>query len=432
MANVTISSRKTRKYLFIFILSAIMLVRFSADLRAVEGLTQVKTNSRTITVGGRNADIPGFTSRAIQIAVDALKESGGTVRLGQGKFEISVPVKLYDSIRFIGSGETTVLHKIDGFTTNYIIDGDYGMLKVMAADASRFAVGMGVLLYDDDNNSGWDVTTARITSIDGQMLYIDTPLARDYRADRNGIISNACSLVEGVGIGNAYIADFVVDGNSSTNEFIDGCRGGGIYIHKSRDVTIENVTVRNFNGDGFSWQITENVTVKNCEAAYGTNLGFHPGTGSDNSVVENCVSHHNGADGIFLCWRVQNGVFRNNKTYANERYGISIGHKDTDNIFENNQVFENFKHGVCFRDENEENSGHRNVFHGNTIENNGSPGFDAYGIYIGGVTRDITIDSNTIVSTGKGNQVGAIFIGDKSSGIVEKNNTVSGHPAVVR
>ncbi|MFC1539462.1 right-handed parallel beta-helix repeat-containing protein [Candidatus Latescibacterota bacterium] len=423
---------KNLKYVFKIILAAILSVLFAADLIAVEGLIKPKIDPQCITVGGQGANIAGFSSRAIQIAVDALRDNGGTVRLGPGIFEISAPVKLYDSIKLVGSGEKTVLHKIAGFTTNFIIDADYGMLKVTVEDASLFEVGMGIQLYDDDNSDGWDVTTARITSIDGQILYIDTYLVRDYRADRNGVISNACSIVEGVGVENVEIANFTVDGNAATNDLINGCRGGGIYIHKSRDIIIENVTVRNFNGDSFSWQITENVTVKNCESAYGTNLGFHPGTGSDHSVVENCVSHHNGSDGIFLCWRVQNGVFRNNKTYANERYGISIGHKDTDNIFLNNQVFENHRHGVYFRDENKENSGHRNTFRGNTIRDNGTTDFDAYGIYIDGETRDITIDGNTISSTGKGNQVGAIFIGPKVSDIVEKNNNISGHPGIVK
>jgi len=409
-----------------------LLLSYTQAASAVEGLTRPKIEPAIITVGGTGADIPGFTSRDIQIALDAIGESGGTVKLGPGRYEIAAPLKLYSNITLAGAGEQTVLHKIDGFTTNFVIDADYGMLKVTVKDAFGFTVGMGIQLYDDDNNDGWDVTTARITAIDGQVLYIDTYLVRDYRADRNGVISNACSLVEGVGIENARIADFVVDGNAKTNDMINGCRGGGIYLHKSRNVFVENVAVRNFDGDSFSWQITENITVRNCEAAYGSNLGFHPGTGSDSSTVENCVSHHNGGDGIFLCWRVQNGVFLNNTTYGNKRYGISIGHKDTDNLFENNRIYENGRHGICFRDENEENSGHRNIFRGNTIENNGTTGFAAYGFYIGGETHDITIDGNTIRSTGKGNQVGAVFIGPKSSRVTEKNNTITGHPGVVK
>ena len=68
---------------------------------------------------------------------------------------------------------------------------------------------------------------------------------------------------------------------------------------------------------------------------------------------------------------MQNGIFKNNTIFANGDNGISIGHKDTDNVFENNRVYENANQGVLFRNENEQNSGHRNTFTGNVIENNG-------------------------------------------------------------
>ena len=215
-----------------------------------------------------------------------------------------------------------------------------------------------------------------------------------------------------------------------TNDYINGCRGGGVYIHKSKNCLVENVVVNEFNGDSFSWQITENITVKGCEVSNGNGLGFHPGTGSDHSIVENCISHNNKGDGIFLCWRVQNGIFRNNTIYANGDNGISIGHKDTDNVFENNRVYENANQGVLFRNENEQNSGHRNTFTGNVIENNGVKK-ESSGFYIGGETHDIIITDNTIRSTGKGNQSTAIFVGKKSSKVTAGNNNISGSKEIV-
>ena len=403
------------------------------SISAVEGLVTVKRDAMILTVGGPQADIPGFTTRAVQIAVDALRTNGGgTVRLGPGRYDITGPVFLYDGTNLIRSGSETILMKADGFRTSFIIDADYGMYKVTVQDPSGFRVGMGIQLFDDARTDCWDATLARITSIDGNVLYIDTGLVRDYEARLNGFISTSGSIVECIDAADVRIADFVVDGNGANNDPINGCRGGGIYVHRSRNVTIENVTVRNFNGDSFSWQITENITVKNCEAANGTGLGFHPGTGSDSSIIESCKSHHNGGDGIFLCWRVQHGVFRNNTVYSNGRYGISIGHKDTDNLFENNHVYENSRHGVYFREENEENAGHRNTFRNNTIENNGAPAFKAYGFYIDGETHDIVIEENTIRSTGKGNQAGGVFVGPKASRIQADKNTFAGHPGVVR
>jgi parallel beta-helix repeat protein len=390
------------------------------------GLVNVKASEYVITVGGPDADISGFTSEAIQIALDAIRaRGGGVVKLNPGVYKIIGPLRLSDNTSLIGSGEATILKKCDGIKTSFVVDADWGMLKAVVKDATGFKKGMGIQLYDDEHNQGWDVTTALITDIQDNIVYFDNNTVNDYISSLDGTISNGCSIVEAVGVENVKIMDLVVEGTKSTNEYINGCRGGGIYIHKSKNCLVENVKVNEFNGDSFSWQITEGITVRKCEASNGDGLGFHPGTGSDHSIIENCISHNNKGDGIFLCWRVQNAIIRNNTVYANGDNGISIGHKDTDNLFENNHVYENANQGVLFRDENEQNSGHRNTFTNNIIENNGTKRESA-GFYIGGETHDITIKNNIIRSTGKGNQSAAIIIGKKSSNIVASDNKISG------
>ncbi len=395
------------------------------------GLVSIKHADQVITAGGTGADVPGFTSEAIQIALDAVKaRGGGIVMLNPGTFKITGPVRMSDNTTLIGSGKTTILKKCDGFKTSFIIDADWGMLKAEVKDASGFSIGMGIELYDDEHNQGWDVTTAVITDIQGNTIYFDNRTVNDYISSLNGTVTNSFSIIEAVDAENVKIADLVIEGNKNSNDYINGCRGGGVYIHKSKNCIVENVKVNEFNGDTFSWQITENITIRGCEASNGNGLGFHPGTGSDHSIVENCISHHNKGDGIFLCWRVQNGIFRNNTSYGNGDNGISIGHKDTDNFFENNHVYENGSHGVLFRNENEQNSGHRNTFANNVIENNGT-GRESAGFYIGGETHDIKIVNNTIRSAGKGNQPIAIFIGKKSTKITATENKISGSKDIV-
>jgi parallel beta-helix repeat protein len=411
-------------------LLAVLIINVSLFSQPI-GLVDIRKAEQVITVGGLNADIPGFSSEAIQIALDAvMTRGGGTVKLNPGRYDIIAPVRVPSNTALIGSGKETILQKCDGFRTNFVIDADWGMQKAVVKDASGFKIGMAVQLWDDEHKDGWDVTTAVITDIDGNVIYFNNRTVNDYIASLNGVVSNGCSIMEAVDAENVTIADLVVEGNKKTNDYINGCRGGGVYIHKSKNCRIENVHMNEFNGDSFSWQINENISVKGCEASNGNGLGFHPGTGSDHSTVENCISHHNKGDGIFLCWRVQNGVFKNNVVYANQDNGISIGHKDTDNVFENNHVYENAHQGVYFRDETEENSGHRNTFTGNTIENNGMAG-EASGFYVGGETRDITITNNIIRSTGKGNQSSAIYIGKKSSGVTNRDNKISGSKDVV-
>lgn len=412
----------------IFLMSGFTTITIGQNI----GLVDVKHAEPVITVGGSNADISGFTSGAIQIALDAIQSrGGGIVKLNPGTFEIIGPVRLSSNTSLIGSGKSTILHKCDGFKTSFIIDADWGMQRAVVKDASGFKIGMGIQLFDDEHDQGWDVTTAKITDIQDNVIYFDNRTVNDYLASLNGTITNGCSIIEAVEVENVKIADLAIEGNKATNDYINGCRGGGIYIHKSKNCTVENVRINEFNGDTFSWQITENITIRGCEASNGGGLGFHPGTGSDRSVVENCISHHNRGDGIFLCWRVQNGIFRNNSSYANGDNGISIGHKDTDNLFENNRVYENAHHGVLFRNENEQNSGHRNTFTNNVIENNGTAR-ESSGFYIGGETNDITITNNIIRSTGKGKQTTAIVIGKKSSKVTARDNQISGSKELVQ
>jgi hypothetical protein len=430
MNKMQISIMK-QKLIMVFSLITICLSINSNIYSQSIGLVKVKNAENIIIVGGPDADVTGFTSEAIQIALDAVKtRGGGTVRLNPGVFKIIGPVRLSNNTSLIGSGEATILKKCDGFRTSFIVDADWGMLKATVKDVSGFKRGMGIQLYDDKHNEGWDVTTAIITDIQDNVIYFDNNTNSDYISSLNGTVSNGCSIIEAVGIENVKIANLVIEGNKSTNDYINGCRGGGIYIHKSRNCIVENVKINEFNGDTFSWQITENITVRGCEAANGNGLGFHPGTGSDHSIVENCISHHNKGDGIFLCWRVQHGIFRNNTVYANGNYGISIGHKDTDNLFENNHIYENSYHGVLFRNENEQNSGHRNTFINNVIENNGMKK-ESSGFHIGGETHDINITNNIIRSVDKGNQSIAIFICKKSSKISASGNKISGSKEII-
>jgi hypothetical protein len=416
-----------------FVVFSLLLIWISANSIIYcqgTGLLDVKHAEQIITVGGNDADISGFTSEAIQIGLDATKSrGGGIVKLNPGVYKIIKPVRLPDNTSLIGSGKTTILQKCDGFRTSFIIDADWEMLKATVKDVSGFKIGMGIQIHDD-KYKGEDATTAIISDIKGNVIYFDNNLLFDYVASLNGTITNGCSIIEAVGAANVKIADLVIEGNKSTNDYINGCRGGGIYIHKSKNCLIENVIINEFNGDSFSWQTTENITARGCEASNGNGQGFHPGAGSDRSIIENCISHNNNGTGFFLCWRVQNGIFRNNTAYANSDNGISIGHQDTDNIFENNHLYENGNHGVVFRNETEQNSGHRNTFTNNVIENNGVTK-ESSGFYIGGETHDIIIKNNIIRSSGKGNQSTAIIVGKKSSGITEEGNNISGSKEIV-
>lgn len=395
-----------------------------------QNIVDAKKQEQVLTVGGPNADIPGFSSGAIQIALDAVNSrGGGTVKLNTGTFDVTAPLCIPANTSLIGSGPETILKKCDGFRTGIVNDAGYGLLKVRAEDAGGFRKGMGIQIYDDNRKWGWDVTTAIITDIQGDDIYLDNITLRDYTTSANAVISNGCSVVCVVDVDNVRIADIYIEGNKETNDYINGCRGGGVYFYRSKNCTVENVIVNRFNGDGFSWQVTEKISVKGCEAKNNEKFGFHPGSGSSYSIIENCKSHNNKEWGIHVCSRVKNGVFRNNEIYANGLHGISIGYQDTDNLFERNHIYENGGNGIFFRNVNEQNGAHRNTIIDNIIENNGMNG-KAVGIYIGGETKDIVIQKNIIRSTGTGNQSAAIIVGLKSS-IVASDNEIEGSEGMI-
>ena len=385
---------------------------------------------RTITVGGDKADIRGYTSQAIQTAIDALHNlGGGTVKILPGNYDVIAPVKLFSNIALIGSGSATVLKKSKGARTRFIVDAGYGELQLTVADASGFSPEMGIQIFDSESKNAWDVTTAVITAINGNIIHIDNYLIRDYIAGNEGTVSNACSVISAVEAENVTIADLTIDGNRESNDALNGCRGGGIYLHKVHGALVENVTVKKFNNDGISWQITEDVTVRNCEISGCANAGLHPGTGSPRTLIEGNNSHDNDNFGLFVCWRVRNGIVRNNLFVHNGQNGINTGHMDTDMLYEKNQISDNGSDGVTLRNESRPNAPHRSVFKSNLVENNGWRN-GGYGFSFKSPAEGVILEDNTIQNTKGNSQKTAVFIDKNGLPVMLRNNKISGHPEV--
>jgi hypothetical protein len=392
----------------------------------VDALVKPRTQETVITVGEQDGDVQGLTNKAVQMAIDALPKEGGAVKLSPGTFEIIAPIKVVSNMKLIGSGPETILKIADGVSTQFLVDPDYGELMVTVKDPTGFKTGMAIQIVDDESRKCWDVSTAILTDIKEYVLYFDTYLIRDYHADQNGIISNATSGVAAVQVENVVISNFTVDGNKEKSAPMDGCNGAGVYVFKSENVIVENVHVKNFNGEGISWQITENVTVRNCEINDCANIGLHPGTGSPNSLIENNNSHHNAMDGLFVCWRMRHSLVKGNLFHHNGRYGICTGHKDTDVVFEGNHIYENNSHGVNFRRESAANAPHRNTFTKNILENNGVVS-GGYGFYIDSPAQNLVLKNNIIRDTGNGTQKAAVFISKNGLPVKMSDNKMSGH-----
>ncbi len=408
------------KISILFLILILPICLFAQEINKADALVSAKFAQREITVGGENADVSEFTNQSIQFAIDAISKTGGIVKLNPGIYNIVAPVQLKSNVKLIGSGKATVLKRGVGVQTKYIVDADFGELKLSVENSDGFEIGMKVQVTDDGNSGCWNVSTAYISDIVDNIIYIDKGLIRDYRSDKNGLISNASSVIEVIDAENASVSNLTVDGNRAENYFADGCNSAGILILRSKKITVDNVHVKDFNGEGISWQITENVTIKNSEISGSGNTGLHPGTGSPFSVIENNDVHNNDHDGLFICWRVYQSRVVGNKFHNNGRFGICTGHKDTDVIFEANHIFENKSDGVHLRGERESNAPHRNTFVKNIIENN-STGGDGYGFSINSRARDLLLKENIFKNSAK-TQKAAIYIYPNGSTPKLENN----------
>jgi polygalacturonase len=286
-------------------------------------------------------------------------------------------------------------------------------------------VGHGVAVWDK-SSGGFHTTVARITGQNGNTFSIDTPLNADCMVANKAQAATVFPVISGYHLEGARVEHLIIDGNKSENVNLNGCRGAGIFLYRGFGTVIEHCTIRNYHGDGISFQQSNDVLVQNCVCEDNAGLGFHPGSGSQRPVVRECAARRNGEDGLFLCWRVKHGLFEKNILENNGRYGISIGHKDTDNLLRENQVRANHQDGVFFRNESEGMAGHRNRLEDNVIENNGTKD-TAAGIRIRGETRDLVFRNNIIRDTrpaGARKQTVGIHIEEPAGKVVLEGNEI--------
>ncbi len=344
-----------------------------------------------ITVGRANADLTGADNRVLQAAVDYVAAlGGGTVEIGAGEYVMRDSLHLRPYVTVRGVKGKTVLRKADGAVSVLALDGDFGEQQITLEDPTGFAAGCGVAIWDNQAG-GFHTTVARLTGRRENTFSIDQPLMADCMVQNGAKAATVFPVVSAYHTEGVRITDLVIEGNKQANVPLNGCRGAGIFLYQGFGTVISGCTVRNYNGDGISFQQSNDVTVTDCVSEDNASLGLHPGSGSQRPTVRNCIARRNGGDGLFLCWRVRHGLFEQNLLEQNGQFGISIGHKDSDNLFRHNISRANKQHGLFFRNETLGMAPHRNRFEENTIENNGGAE-----IRIRGEVNGLTFVKNTV------------------------------------
>lgn len=386
------------------------------------------TDRATVTVGapGSSAMLSGTDNVVLQAAVDYVASlGGGTVEIGPGEFLMRDSLHLRPHVTVLGKGDATILRKAPSVVSVLALDGDFGEEQVTLAKADGFQVGAGIAVWDK-NAGGFHTTVGRITGRNGNTFSVSRPLMADCMVENGAQAATVFPVISGYEADGARIENLTIEGSKADNIHLNGCRGAGIFFYRCHGAVITGCVIRHYNGDGVSFQQSNDVQVTDCISEGNASLGFHPGSGSQRPVVKNNIARKNGEDGLFLCWRVKEGVFSGNTLEGNGRFGISIGHKDTDNLIQNNRVLANAADGIFFRNESEGMAGHRNRIEDNLIENNGAKEAAA-GIRVRGETRDLILRNNTIRDTrpaAERRQTTGIRIEEKAGPITTESNQI--------
>src|SRR3954470_18933740 len=217
-----------------------------------------------ITVGRAGADLIGADNRALQAAVDYVAGlGGGTVEIGEGEYLMRDSLHLRPNVTVRGRKGKTILRKADASASPLALDGDFGEQQVTVQDPAGFAVGAGVAIWDD-NAGGFHTTVARITGRRGNTFAIDAPLMADCMVAKHAQAATIFPVIGGSDIQGARVEDLVIEGNKEGNPPLNGCRGAGIYLYRGFGTAIRGCVVRGYDGDGISFQQSNDVTVVDC------------------------------------------------------------------------------------------------------------------------------------------------------------------------
>jgi polygalacturonase len=373
-----------------------------------------------ITVGVRDADIVGRDNRALQAAVDYVGSlGGGVVEIGPGEYLMRDSLHLRSRVTVRGAGPQTILKKDREFRSNLAADGDFGEAAITVQKSEGFEIGRGVYV-GSKTMRGFHGACATVLNSKANYFTLSRSLNGDCTMSDSGFAATVYPVISGYNLEDARVENLAIDGNRSENPSkIDGCRTAGIFFYRGDNSVIANCVVKDYSGDGISFQQSNDVQVRDCVVERCGGFGLHPGSGSQRPKVVNCRAVANGDDGFYFCWRVRGGVAEGNWLEGNGGYGMSIGHKDSDNFVRMNTIIGNARGGVFWRSESEPMAAHRITFEKNIVRDN-----QGCGLFVDGATDGTIIRQNTIEDSGSGKQKTGIRLGKNAGQVVLEDNSL--------
>ena len=334
------------------------------------------------------------SARALQACIDDLGPRGGRLVLPAATLTLDRGLELRSNVELVGQGPRTVLRK--GPSRVYPMSGyhNYGMCDVPLKTTEGLEAGMTVSVLDD-KRKGFYGTFARITWIDGNWVGLDHGLEGDYVAEENPRLTTAYPLIFGHGISDAAVRNMTLEGNWAENPVeMNGCRGAGLYLARSRRVHFDGVVERDYNGEGLGFQMCSDIRVSDCECSGNSGNGLHPGAGSTNSLFERCASRGNRKSGFFFCVRAAFSTLSNCEFTGNAFSGITIGTRDCHNLIDSCLIAGNNGQGIHFRDDPPPVEPHSCIVRRCRIERNGAGSLAQ--VDFGRHTHDVILEENRI------------------------------------
>jgi hypothetical protein len=384
-----------------------------------------KMRNITVTVGQAEGDLQGRDDKVLQAAIDYVSNlGGGTVHILPGIYTMHNSLFPRQGITIRGSGDKTILSKSPSVSSKIVREADWFEYCVKVEDIKGFTVGCGLALSRDDKDPQ-KVSLFTATAIQDNIIFLDKRTEENYWMMEGARASTRFSIINGLNVDDVKIEDLILDGNRSENEHVNDNYVGAVFMQYCNRWSFRNVIARNYNSDGFSFQVCDDIHFEDCSAINNADLGFHPGSGSQRPLFRRCTSRGN-SQGFFWCWGACDGIAEECMAAENLKYGVNFGHRDTDNILRNCVIERNGEIGVLFRKEvNEYRTGDRNLLENCVIRDNGKAG-PGLGIDIQWKTNDITIRNCRFENTKDGPQKVGVRISSEAQRIILENNKFTG------
>ena len=93
----------------------------------------------------------------------------------------------------------------------------------------------------------------------------------------------------------------------------------------SKNIKVSKMNIKNYNGDGISFQQCINVNIQNSKIEGNMGNGIHPGSGSVKSIIKKNSIKNNKLNGIFYCLRVSSSSVVDNLIKKIQKMEYQLG-----------------------------------------------------------------------------------------------------------